>query len=244
MRTGTRGIAVIKEYEGVRLQAYKCPAGVWTIGVGHTSAAGDPQVQPGMTITEAEAMQILRQDLVRFEDAITRRVKVELKQHQFDALVSFVFNVGERAFAESTLLRKLNAGRYGDVPAELMKWTRGGGRELPGLVRRRRAEAALWRSVEDRGGVDVDEARAEPDAPPPAKRITQSREANAAVAVGTLSGVAVAADTVSQLSVVGDGARSLVDILMEPKVLVLLVIVLAAALIWNWRKQRLDETGE
>jgi lysozyme len=146
-RVSPRGLDIIKRHEGLRLNAYLCPAGVWTIGYGHTSAAGAPTVKPGMRITEAEALAILARDLGRFEARVNRLVKVPLTQHQFDALVSFDFNTG--AIHSSTLLRKLNAGRHQDVPAELMRWTRAGGKELPGLVRRRREEAGLWRSLDE-----------------------------------------------------------------------------------------------
>lgn len=147
MKTGPKGIALIKAHEGKRLTAYLCPANVLTIGYGHTSAAGDPRVTKGKKISEAEADVILVRDLATFERGVSRMVKSPLTQGQFDALVSFAFNCGLGALQNSSLLRKLNAGRHQDVPAELMKWTRGGGRELPGLVRRRREEAALWRDV-------------------------------------------------------------------------------------------------
>lgn len=244
MKTSQAGVDLIKQFEGQRLTAYKCPAGIWTIGYGHTSAAGAPDVQPGMTITYQEANAILVRDLGKYEDAVDRLVKVPLTQNQFDALVSFTYNVGEGALAKSTLLKKLNAGQYDAVPAELMKWTKGGGKELPGLVRRRRAECAMWRGVSDSSSPDTDESRIEPDAPQPAKTITQSKEANTALAVGSLSGATVVADVTNRLKEAGDNAKSFIDAVMNPNVLVLIIVVLAAILIWNWRKKRLEETGE
>ena len=244
MKTSQAGVDLIKQFEGQRLTAYKCPAGIWTIGYGHTSAAGAPEVQPGMTITYQEANAILVRDLGKYEDAVDRLVKVPLTQNQFDALVSFTYNVGEGALAKSTLLKKLNAGQYDAVPAELMKWTKGGGKELPGLVRRRRAECAMWRGVSDSSSPDTDESRIEPDAPQPAKTITQSKEANTALAVGSLSGATVVADVTNRLKEAGDNAKSFIDAVMNPNVLVLIIVVLAAILIWNWRKKRLEETGE
>jgi len=166
MKTSAKGLALIKEFEGLRLAAYLCPANVWTIGYGHTSAAGQPAVYSGMRITEAQADEILRRDLAKYEAAVLRLVKVPLNQSQFDALASFCFNVGEGALGKSTLLRKLNRGEYGAVPSELMKWVRGGGRELPGLVRRRRAEAKLWRDLDARPA-GPEEARVHPDQPVP-----------------------------------------------------------------------------
>lgn len=140
---------LIGHSEGRYLKAYKCPAGIWTIGYGHTSAAGSPEVRPGMTITEDEAVSILQNDLEQYEGYVKRLVKVPLNQHQFDALVSFVFNVGPGNFQKSTLLKLLNRKQYDAVPAQLIRWTRANGKVLKGLVKRRQAEAALWSGVED-----------------------------------------------------------------------------------------------
>jgi lysozyme len=170
MKTSQKGLALIKEFEGFRSAAYRCPAGVLTIGYGHTSAAGDPQVTPNLVITKAVAEQILARDLLKYERAVESAVKVPLNQGQFDALVSLCYNIGPGAFAKSTLVRRLNAGRYQDVPAQLMRWSRANGQEMAGLVRRRRAEAALWRSLAEpespvtagRGDVsEVEEAQSE-----------------------------------------------------------------------------------
>lgn len=138
-RISDDGVRLIKEFEGLYLKAYRCPAGVLTIGWGSTEG-----VREGMEITREEAERMLLGELSRFEDAVNRLVTVPLTQHQFDALVSFSYNVGARALEHSTLLRKLNDGDYNAVPAELGRWVRGGGRVLPGLVRRRKAEALLW----------------------------------------------------------------------------------------------------
>ena len=137
--TGVSDVSLIKEFEGLYLEAYLCPANKWTIGYGHTKT-----VRPGMKITERGAEELLRQDLAWCEDAVRENVKVPLTQNQFDALVSFVFNVGEGAFKKSTLLKKLNAGDYEGAANELLRWTRGGGKVLKGLVRRREAERQLF----------------------------------------------------------------------------------------------------
>ena|SRR5689334_16300045 len=140
MRTvNTGGLALVREHEGLRLKAYQDSAGVWTIGYGHTRG-----VRPGDSISAARAEQFLDADLAEAERAVARLVKVPLTDDQFSALVSFVFNTGEGAFARSTLLRKLNEGGYGLVPACLKSWIFDNGRVLPGLVKRRAAEAALW----------------------------------------------------------------------------------------------------
>jgi lysozyme len=242
MKTSAAGIDLIKTFEGVRLKAYKCPADVWTIGVGHTSAAGPPKVTAGMTITAAQANKILAQDLVQFENGIDSSVKVPLTQNQFDALVSFVFNVGVGAFQKSTLLKKLNAGNYDAVPGELMKWTKGGGKELPGLVRRRRAEAAMWRGVDDDAKVKQD-ARVEPDAPQPSKTMMQSKEGNAALLTGGAASLTAVNDAARQVKETGDSFTSLLDLLKNPTFIVLVLVAVAAAAIWYWRWQRLKEDG-
>lgn len=238
MRTSSAGVKHIKEFEGERLTAYRCPAGVWTIGVGHTSAAGEPQVVEGMKITANESAAILYRDLASFELGVERLVVVPLKQNQFDVLVSFAFNCGLNALKKSTLLKKLNAGDYDAVPAELMKWTKAGGREKPGLVRRRRAEAKMWRGLDTSQPVDGVETRLKPDRPQPSKTIMQSKEANAAAAAGGLGTIAVASEVVDLVRRSGEAASGI-----SPTLLILVLIVLAAAAIWYWRKQRLEEEG-
>ena len=111
MKTGTRGKKLIKSFEGFRAIAYICPAGVPTIGYGTTRINGS-RVKEGMKITSDEAEVFLEQDLKVFEDAINHNVLVEINQNQFDALVSFVYNVGIANFKKSTLLKKLNKGDY------------------------------------------------------------------------------------------------------------------------------------
>lgn len=150
MRTSKAGIDLIKRFEGLRLHAYICAAGVLTIGYGHTKG-----VLRGQQITEQQAEDLLREDLRHFEEAVERLVLVHLEQHEFDALVSFAFNVGEGALAKSTLLRKLNAGDKQDAAHEFGQWVKAGKVTLSGLVRRRKAERALFegaKTVSDRGG--------------------------------------------------------------------------------------------
>lgn len=145
-RINDDGLTLIKRFEGLELSAYQDSVGVWTIGYGHTSAAGDPQVTPGQRITEAEAEAILRKDLRYFEDGVRDVVKVPLNSDQFSALVSFAFNLGVGALGGSTLLRKLNAGDYQGAANEFPRWVKAGGQTLLGLVKRRNAEQALFLS--------------------------------------------------------------------------------------------------
>ena len=133
------GLALVRAYEGLRLEAYQDSGEIWTIGYGHTLG-----VRPGDAIGAERAEHMLEADLMTAEAAVSRLVTVRLTDNQFSALVSFVFNVGGGQFGESTLLRKLNEGGYGLVPACLRSWIFDNGRVQPGLVKRRAAEAALW----------------------------------------------------------------------------------------------------
>jgi len=138
------GLDHIKQWEGLKLTAYLCPAGLWTIGYGHTASAGDPKPKAGMTITRAQADALLKRDLGQYEQAVEKAVKVDLNDHQFAALVSFCYNVGIGAFQKSTLLKKLNKGDYDAVLSELKKWVKAGGKRVEGLANRRQVEVALW----------------------------------------------------------------------------------------------------
>ena len=136
---GADGLALIKEFEGLSLKAYICPAGVLTIGYGTTRG-----VRPGQTISEAEAEAMLRADVNRFAKGVSESVKVPLAQHQFDALVAFAYNVGLGAFRTSTLLRLLNKGEFASAAKQFDRWNRAGQKVLPGLTRRRAAERKLF----------------------------------------------------------------------------------------------------
>lgn len=149
------GLDKLKQWEGLRKTAYKDSAGVWTIGYGHTAAAGSPRPTPKMTITEQKAEEILTSDLTQYEKAVEQSVKVTLTDNQFAALVSFTYNVGIGAFKNSTLLKKLNKGEYDAVPSEMMKWVKCGGKQNQGLINRRRAEGYLWMEGEFVSSKDV-----------------------------------------------------------------------------------------
>ena len=146
MHMSKEGIdALLKKFEGCKLSSYRCPANVCTIGYGHTSAAGAPEVHDGMKITQQEADDILRRDLVKYETSVLGMVKQPLTQHQFDVLVDFSYNAGVGALQKSTLLKKVKANP--DDPAisrEFAKWVNAGGLKRNGLVTRRRIEAELY----------------------------------------------------------------------------------------------------
>ena len=139
MKISENGLNLIKHFEGCELQAYKCPAGVWTIGYGHIKTAHE-----GKVITQEQADEMLVEEMEEYESYINRAVKVELNQNQFDAMVSWVYNLGNGNLGASTLLKVLNMGDYAGVPAQMLRWNKAGGKVLEGLTRRRQAEADLF----------------------------------------------------------------------------------------------------
>lgn len=144
MHISVAGLALIERFEGFSPTPYLCPAGWWTIGYGHVIR--DDELPRWRSIDQPTARNILREDIAVAEAAVIRLIRVPLTQNQFDALVCFTFNVGAGALQRSTLRRVINRGDHDEVPDQLMRWIWGGGRKLPGLVLRRRAEAELYRS--------------------------------------------------------------------------------------------------
>lgn len=140
--TGEAGLSIIRDCEGLRTTSYRCPAGIPTIGYGHTG----PEVKDGQTITKEEADRLLRDDVKVAERAIKRLVKVQLTQGQFDALVSFTFNLGAGNLQSSTLLKKLNASDYAGAAEQFLVWNKAAGKVLPGLVKRRERERQCFLS--------------------------------------------------------------------------------------------------
>lgn len=146
MQTSDKGIALIKKFEGCKLTAYQDSVGVWTIGYGWTQPVDGKPIRAGMTIKQEAAERLLKTGLVSYESDVSRLVKVGLTQGQFDALVSFTYNLGARSLSTSTLLRKLNSGDYAGAADEFLRWNKAGGKVLNGLTRRREAERALFLS--------------------------------------------------------------------------------------------------
>jgi GH24 family phage-related lysozyme (muramidase) len=142
MKTSQVGVNLIKSFEGLMLKAYKpVPTEYyWTIGYGHYGS----DVKEGQRITASQAEEMLKHDLGKYEYSVNQNVKVKLNQNQFDALVSFCYNVGSEALRTSTLLKKVNVGDFKSASLEFDKWVHGGGKVLPGLVTRRKAEKALF----------------------------------------------------------------------------------------------------
>lgn len=189
MKVSQTGIDLIKHFEGLRLEAYQDIAGIWTIGYGHTGS----DVSEGMSISEQEAENLLRQDLTRFENGISSAVNVPLGQNQFDALVSLAYNIGINAFRGSTARRLLNKNKYFEAAEAITWWNKasinGRKQEVPGLVRRRAAEAALFLTdlppeASEEGTVE-DETRITPEENTPRRdNVLGSRTIDGAVVAG------------------------------------------------------------
>ena len=139
MKTSQYGIDLIKHFEGCELKAYKCPAGVWTIGYGHTKG-----VQEGDEWSESHANHMLEVELEEYEGYVDKYVTAPLGQNQFDALVSWTYNLGGGNLSASTMLKVLNAGEYDEVPNQMLRWNKAGGKVLEGLNSRRQAEADMF----------------------------------------------------------------------------------------------------
>ena len=144
MKISNSGINLIKSFEGLRLKAYDDGVGVWTIGFGTIKYPNGIRVKAGDSCTSQQAEDYLRNDLTSFENAVNRLVKAKLNQNQFDALVSFTYNLGETNLGKSTLLKKLNAGDYQGAADQFLVWNKAGGKVMNGLTRRREAERALF----------------------------------------------------------------------------------------------------
>ena len=141
MEISQEGLALIKKFEGCKLESYKCAAGVWTIGFGSTN-----NVKEGMEISQQRADALLLEDVDVFEEAVNKAVKVPLEQHEFDALVSWTFNLGSSNLNSSTMLKVLNDNKKSEVPAQMRRWNKAGGETLQGLIRRREAESLLFQN--------------------------------------------------------------------------------------------------
>ncbi|WP_407061344.1 lysozyme [Acinetobacter ursingii] len=144
MKISNNGLDLIKQFEGLKLNAYDDGVGVWTIGTGTTVYPNGVKVKKGDTCTPEQAKAYFKHDLAKFEKAVNESVIVPLSQNQFDALVSLTYNIGSGAFNNSTLLKKLNKGDYQGAADQFLVWNKAGGKVMKGLVRRREAERALF----------------------------------------------------------------------------------------------------
>lgn len=236
MELSSKGLALIKEFEGYRSTAYLCPAGVWTIGYGTTAG-----VTRGQKVTKAQAESLLRHDLIKFQKAVGNAVKVPLTQGQYDALVCLVYNIGEGSFRKSTLLKVLNQKRYDAAARQFDVWVmatvNGKKKRLPGLVRRRAAEQALFKS-----GNDLDDD--EPIAPSTVIEPVEPKSAmNSKTVAG--AGVAVAAGggaVVDQISDMAEKHSSIIDTLLSTKGFPIWCGIIAAVaigyMLYRWHQDR------
>lgn len=156
MKISSKGIQLIVKFEGEILEVYKDPVGLPTLGVGHLLTKDERRRMPvGTPITRAVSRDYLMNDLERFEIALERLVKVKLSQNQYDALCSLIFNIGIEAFTRSTLLKKLNRKDYQGAADAFLSWVRAGGRVLPGLQTRRKAERKLFLTPDASGAISA-----------------------------------------------------------------------------------------
>ena len=145
------GIELLKHFEGCELKAYQDSVGVWTIGYGHTKG-----IYEGLEITQSEAEKMLQDELPEYEGYVTDKVVPMLQQHEYDALVCWVYNLGPTNLSSSTMLKKLNAGEFKEVPFQMKRWDKAGGQPLLGLTRRRNAEALLFKGEDWKDYLEVE----------------------------------------------------------------------------------------
>ena len=145
MKLDVNGVNLLAELEGLKLKAYKCPADVWTIGLGNTFYEDGSKVKEGNVISKERAYLLFYSISAKFEKTINENVKVKINQNQFNALFCFVYNIGQTAFIKSTLLKYVNANpNDGNIAKQFLRWNKAGGKELQGLTNRRIKESALY----------------------------------------------------------------------------------------------------
>jgi lysozyme len=218
MKMTKAGLDLIKQWEGFRAKAYRCPAQVWTVAFGHTSMAGPPAVKPGMVVSKAEGERILLNDLKVYEAGVRSAIKVNLTPNQYSACVSLCYNIGVGAFRRSSVARFCNRGQWKNAIDAFALWNKAGGKVLPGLVKRRAAEAALFA----KSGNARDEIRPVVDVPK-GKPMALSTT-NMAAGVTAAAGITAATkDVVDNTTSIFSGSNI---------VIVLLILVILAGAGW------------
>ena len=227
MKTSSKGIALITEFEGFREKAYQDVVGIWTIGYGFTVG-----VQPGDTITKAQAKARLARELESYEAAVTRACTNEPNQNEFDALVCFAFNVGVSGMAKSSVIKAHNRGDHQAAARAFSLWNKAGGKVWPGLTRRRAAEAALYLTpMPD----DVSDPVEGPALDMPQRVDSESSLSRSPIVAG--SGIAAGATAAAEVArSVSDVREALGDWL--PWVLVAIAVGAAGWAIWSRMQQR------
>lgn len=262
MRTSYKGRSNIRSLEGDELEAYQDSIGVWTIGTGHTAAAGAPAPRAGMTITQEESDVILSRDLKLFEDGVIKVLTRQPTQNQFDAMVSLAFNIGLRNFGKSSVVSRFNRGDDAGAAAAFLMWTKAGGRELPGLVKRRRVEMKLF-NTGDRAVVaariaeiPAEEIAETPasggvDVPTPDRTMASSKTGWASIATGAAGASAAASaasDALDRAQSVKEAADKAMTVFgLDWRVAAFaglaLVIVGLCGFIWYDRRSRMYRDG-
>ena len=235
MDTNAAGIDLIKEFEGLKLKAYFCPAGVPTIGYGHTKTVTAQDVRSGRTITEAEAERLLKQDLKEFESGVLQACTNTPNENQFSAMVSLAFNIGIAGFRRSSVLRNHNANDDDAAARSFGLWNKatvnGKKVELRGLTRRRAAEAALY--LKEIEVVSVEQVAVMPQAVEPEKPMTDSTIVRGA----SLAGVSAATAAVAEISKNIETITSSFGTMIVPALLIV-VVALSGYIIHERLKQR------
>lgn len=225
MKTSAKGLALIKQFEGFRQDAYQDVVGVWTIGYGFTK-----DVKAGDIMSRQKAEARLIRELAEYEAAVLSATGGNCTQNQFDALVCFCWNVGIAGMKKSSVIKAHNRGDYQSAARAFGLWNRAGGKVWPGLTRRRAAESALYLENDT-------EARQEmPQVVEPERPMAESSINRAGVVAGGTAAVATVAETVNTVSNVKDGVESLGSWLVP--VLLLAVVGLCAYIVWERIKQR------
>ena len=239
MKISSAGLNIIKEFEGFRANAYRDPVGVWTIGYGTIRG-----VKPGDVVSRAEAERRLRQELVEYERAVERATGGNATQPQFDALVSFAYNVGVKGMAGSTVIKRHNSGDHQAAARAFGLWNKAGGKVWPGLTRRRAAEAALYLTPEIVStplpvAEEVREAAAADEMPravEPERSMTESQINRAGVIAGGTAAVATVAETARTVADVKTSADMIGEWLVP--ILLVAVVALCGYIVWQRYKQR------
>lgn len=231
MKTSQRGINLIKEFEGFRGTAYRDPVGIWTIGYGFVKG-----VKQGDTITRAQADARLRRELAEYERAVERATGGNATQPQFDALVSFAYNVGVKGMAGSTVIKRHNAGDHQAAARAFGLWNKAGGKVWPGLTRRRAAEAALYLTPDPASQPVENIKYAMPAEVEPERSLAQSEISRASFVTGGTAAVATVAEVTRSVADIKYGMDSLMDWIVP--VLLAVVVGLSVYIFVQRRRQR------
>ena len=225
MKTNQKGISTLIEFEGFRAEAYLCPANVWTVGFGFTKG-----VKPGDKMTRSEAAARLKVELVEYEQGVLNACTNPPNENEFSAMVCFAFNVGVAGFKKSSVLKAHNRGDKQAAARAFGLWNKAGGKTLPGLTRRRMAEAALYLEP-----VAIDEVQM-PQAIDEERPMTASTINRAGVVAGGTATVAAVSETIQTVNGLKHGVSELGDWVLPA--LLVVVVALAGYIVWERLKQR------